>query len=226
MSNKFSPIFVVFAGFFIACLMISNVIAGKLFALGHWALPAGAIIFPITYLFGDVLTEVWGFGPTRFVIWLGFAANIFMSVVFLVVIALPHPGFWTGQSAYAIVLGMTPRLVIASTLAYWCGSFINSFVMSRLKVLTEGKWLWTRTIASTSCGELIDTCIFITISFYGLVPNAVVIQMIILQYIWKVAYEAIATPLTYAIIGWIKKVDSSDVYDKHINYSPFKLGVN
>jgi uncharacterized integral membrane protein (TIGR00697 family) len=158
---QFSKIFVIISSLFLMCLLISNIIAGKLISVYNMVLPAGAVLFPITYIFGDVLTEVYGFKKSRLIIWLGFVCNLFMAAIFTLVIALPHPSFWGGQEAYATVLGMTPRLVFASLVAYFLGEYCNSTVLSKMKLLTEGKWLWTRTIGSTIVGEGIDTIIFI-----------------------------------------------------------------
>ena len=220
-----TPIFLVIASLFITSLLISNIIAGKLMQVSGIVLPSGVILFPITYLFGDVLTEVYGYRKTRLVIWIGFACNFLMAAIFLAVIKLPFPSFWHDQNAYAAVLGMTPRLVAASLIAYWAGEFSNSTVLSVMKKLTGGRLLWTRTIGSTVVGQGVDTLIFITGSFYGLVSGNVLIQMIVAQYIFKVAYETAATPLTYLIVGWLKKVEKSDNFDWEVNYNPFRLEI-
>jgi uncharacterized integral membrane protein (TIGR00697 family) len=208
---------------FVTCLLISNIIAGKLIQVAGLVLPAGTILFPITYLFGDVLTEVYGYRRTRVVIWIGFACNLLMAVIFLVVIALPYPPIWHDQNAYATVLGMTPRLVAASLVAYWAGEFSNSTILSVMKKLTGGRLLWTRTIGSTVVGQGVDTLIFITGSFYGLVPAGVLIQMVVAQYVFKVVYETVATPLTYLIVGRLKRVEQSDSFDWGVSYNPFRL---
>lgn len=218
-----TPIFLVLASLFVTCLLISNIIAGKLMFICGFVLPTGAILFPITYLFGDVLTEVYGYKRTRLVIWIGFACNILMAVVFLIVIALPYPSFWQNQNAYETVLGMTPRLVIASLISYWLGEFLNSTVMSIMKKLTHGKWLWTRTLGSTIIGQAVDTTFFIGIAFYLLIPDRILIQMIIAQYIWKIVYETVATPLTYIIVARIKKAENLNTFDWGVKYNPFRL---
>jgi hypothetical protein len=225
MRKEFSPVFLILACLFVMFLMLSNIIAGKLIQVFGLVLPAAVILFPLTYLFGDVLTEVYGFRKSRLVIWVGFACNALMAVIFLAVIALPYPPFWQNQNAYATVLGMTPRLVAASLLAYWAGEFSNSAVLSLMKKLTGGRWLWTRTIGSTVIGQGVDTLIFITGSFYGLVPGGVLVQMIVAQYVWKVAYETAATPLTYLIVGWLKRVEQVDTFDWGVRYNPFRLEV-
>jgi len=222
-SRFITPTFLSIACLFVTCLLISNIIAGKLIQVAGLVLPAGTILFPITYLFGDVLTEVYGYRRTRVVIWIGFACNLLMAVIFLVVIALPYPPIWHDQNAYATVLGMTPRLVAASLVAYWAGEFSNSTILSVMKKLTGGRLLWTRTIGSTVVGQGVDTLIFITGSFYGLVPARVLIQMVVAQYVFKVVYETVATPLTYLIVGRLKRVEQSDSFDWGVSYNPFRL---
>jgi hypothetical protein len=223
--KEFSPVFLTLACLFVMFLMLSNIIAGKLIQVFHLVLPAAVILFPLTYLFGDVMTEVYGYRKSRLVIWVGFACNALMALIFLVVIALPYPSFWQNQNAYATVLGMTPRLVAASLAAYWAGEFSNSAILSVMKKLTGGRWLWTRTIGSTVVGQGIDTLIFVTAAFYGLVPGGVLIQMVVAQYVWKVAYEGAATPLTYLIVGWLKRVERVDTFDWGVRYNPFRLEV-
>jgi hypothetical protein len=222
---EISKIFVILSGIFITCLLLSNIVAGKLITIWGIVFPSAVILFPITYIFGDVLTEVYGFKKSRLVIWLGFACNALMALLFIVIIALPYPNFWQGQDAYALVLGMTPRIVIASLLAYFAGEFSNSIILSIMKKLTKGKYLWTRTIGSTIVGEGVDSLIFISIAFFGTVPLLVLGTMILAQYIFKVVYEIIATPLTYLVVGWIKKKEHVDVYDYGVKYNPFKLEV-
>jgi uncharacterized integral membrane protein (TIGR00697 family) len=218
-----SPIFLILTCFFVTCLLISNIIAGKLAVFFGITLPAAVIVFPLTYLFGDVLTEVYGYERTRLVIWIGFTANILMSVTFIITIGLPHPVFWGNQAAYATVLGLTPRLVVASLVAYFGGEFANSFVLSKMKILTKGRWLWMRTIGSTAVGEGIDTLVFITLSFVGAVPVAILVEMVFAQYLWKVGYEVLATPLTYLVVGWIKRREAIDTFDYQANYNPFSM---
>jgi len=184
------------------------------------------ILFPITYIFGDVLTEVYGFKRSRLIIWTGFACNLLMAVIFMLVVALPYPEFWEQQDAYAVVLGMTPRVVVASLVGYFLGEFTNSAVLSKLKLLTRGKWLFSRTIGSTIVGEGIDTVVFITIAFAGTVSSSVLLSMIAAQYIFKVVYEILVTPLTYLVVGWVKKKEGVDVYDWGVKYNPFSLEID
>ncbi|HEX2952862.1 MAG TPA: queuosine precursor transporter [Bacillota bacterium] len=225
-SQRFSPLFLGITSIFVSCLLISNIIAGKLISIaGLPPLPAAVILFPITYIFGDILTEVYGFRNARLAIWIGFAANLLMTVFFTLTIILPYPSFWKGQSAYASVLGMTPRIVAASTLAYLAGEFSNSMVLSRLKIWFKGRRLWIRTIGSTVIGEGLDTIVFISLGFAGTMPLAVLLGMMGAQYLWKVTYETFVTPLTYLAIRWVKHYEGIDVYDYTVNYNPFSLKV-
>lgn len=223
--QKISQPFLFIACLFVACLLISNIIAGKLVQIWGIVLPAAVILFPLTYVFGDILTEVYGFRRARLVIWIGFIANLLMAAVFVVTIALPHPAFWNEQSAFRTVLGFTPRLVAASLVAYWAGEFSNSIVLSKVKILTRGRWLWFRTIGSTLVGEGLDTLLFITIAFAGALPAVVLFEMMLAQYVWKVGYEIAVTPLTYLLVGWLKRKEGLDTFDKGIDYNPFRLEV-
>ena len=223
--QKISPLFLLIACLFVTCLLISNIIAGKLVQIYGMVLPAAVILFPLTYVFGDILTEVYGFRQARLVIWIGFIANLLMAAVFILTIALPHPEFWNDQSAFHTVLGFTPRLVAASLVAYWAGEFSNSIVLSKMKILTRGRWLWFRTIGSTVVGEGLDTLLFITIAFAGMLPAVVLFEMMLAQYVWKVGYEIAVTPLTYQVVGWLKGREGLDTYDQGIDYNPFRLEV-
>lgn len=221
--KKISQIFVIIACLFVSSLLLSNVIAGKLISIAGLVLPGAVILFPITYIFGDILTEVYGFKKARMVIWLGFACNILMIGVFALVMVIPSPAFFEGEAAFASVLGMTPRIVMASLLAYFAGEFCNSALLSKMKIMTQGRFLWLRTIGSTLVGEGVDTGLFIVLSFWGLLPSGVLGQMIIFQYVFKVAYEVAITPLTYALVGWLKRKEKMDTYDYGVNYNPFQL---
>lgn len=221
--KEFSRIFVIIGCLFVTCLLISNIIAGRLITIMGLTLPAAVILFPLNYIFGDILTEVYGFKKARLVIWIGFACNILMAGVFALTVALPSPSFWDVEKAYATVLGMTPRIVFASLLAYFIGEWSNAAVLSRMKILTGGRWLWTRTIGSTIVGEGLDTVIFITLVFWGNVPGSVLMQMIMVQYLWKLGYEVAVTPITYAVVGWIKHKEGIDIFDHGISYNPFRL---
>ena len=208
---------------FVTCLLLSNLVAGKMWAVtDSITLPAAVILFPLTYIIGDVFTEVYGFRKARTIIWLGFICSFFAVVIYLITIALPHPGFWEGQEAYAAVLGTTPRVVLASFSGYLFGEFSNSIILSRLKVVTKGKNLWMRTILSTVVGEGLDSVIFIMISFWGTMDNSVVLQMILFQYLFKVSYEVLFTPVTYLVVKLVKRAEGIDIYDEGIKYNLIK----
>ena len=168
--TKITPMFFIIGVSFITCLLISNIISGKLFNIFGFTLTSAVIIFPITYILGDVITEIYGFKLSRLIIWTGFICNIFMAIVFSIVVKLPYPDFWNDQQSYGLVLSSTPRTTLASLLAYFLGTYLNSVVLSKLKVITNGKWLWTRTIGSTLVGEGVDSFFFITIVFWDQVP--------------------------------------------------------
>jgi len=219
-----SSLFLILTALFITCLLISNIIASKLMQIGGVVLPSAVILFPVTYILADVFTEVYGFKKTRLVIWLGFGANAFMSLIFMIAIGLPHPDFFQNQAAYATVLGSTPRILLASLAGYWAGEFSNSIVMSVLKKITAGRFLWTRTIGSTVVGEGLDTVLFIGIAFAGTVPAGALAGMMLAQYLFKVSYEVLFTPLTYLVVGFIKRKERIDTFDTGVVYNPFKLG--
>jgi queuosine precursor transporter len=222
--SSYSPVFLALFALFITCLLVSNIIAGKLILVFGLVLPSAVILFPITYILGDVFTEVYGFRKTRIVIWTGFAANILMSVFFLLAILLPFPPFFKDQEAYARVLGFTPRIVAASLAAYWAGEFANSITLSALKNATRGRWLWTRTISSTVIGQGLDTAIFIGLGFGGIVPPAVLFQLMYAQYGFKVLYEIVLTPVTYLVVRQVKKREGIDTFDLDVAYNPFGMG--
>ena len=221
--KKHSSLFVIIAILFVSSLLLSNVITGKLIIIAGWVLPGAVILFPLTYIFGDVLTEVYGFQKTRLVIWLGFACNLLMVGIFALVMAIPSPGFFKAESAFAAVLGMTPRVVFASLLAYLTGEFCNSVLLSRMKIWTAGRHLWMRTIGSSLIGEGIDSLIFITLAFWGTLPAGILGQMILFQYLFKIAYESAVTPLTYWVVGYLKRQEGYDIYDHGVYYNPFQI---
>lgn len=220
----YSSTFLSLAVLFVTLLLISNIIAGRLILVFGLVLPSAVILFPVTYILGDVLTEVYGFRKARIVIWMGFAANILMSLTFLAAIALPFPSFFTDQDAWAKVLGITPRIVAASLIAYWVGEFANSITLSALKKATKGKYLWMRTISSTILGEGLDTTLFIAIAFTGIVPSPLILQMILAQYLFKVTYEVVLTPFTYLVVGLLKRREKTDAFDVGTIYNPFSIG--
>ena len=221
--NNVTKTFMYLGILYVTCLLLSNLVAGKMWAVTESiTLPAAVILFPITYIFGDVFTEVYGFGKARSIIWMGFFCSFFAVLIYLITIALPHPGYWENQEAYATVLGTTPRVALASFVGYLFGEFSNSMVLSKLKVKTQGRKLWIRTILSTLVGEGFDSVIFIMISFWGTMENSVVLKMILFQYAFKVCYEAIFTPVTYAVVNWLKKKEGIDTFDNGISYNPIK----
>jgi queuosine precursor transporter len=207
---------------FVAVLLISNLASTKILTLGPFTFDGGTLLFPLSYIFGDILTEVYGYQRARKVIWTGFGAALLMSVVLWVVQILPPAADWPNQQAYESLLGFVPRIVLASLVAYFAGAFSNAFLLSKLKIRTKGKYLWVRTIGSTIIGEGIDTTIFCLVAFYGLFPHDVLIAIIVSNYLFKTGVEVIFTPLTYKIVGFLKKHEQVDVYDKGISYNPFR----
>jgi len=209
----------VIVGLFVTSLLTANIIAVKLFVVAGIVLPAGVVIFPLSYLFGDVLTEVYGYAQARRVIWLGFICNLLMVAAVWIAQTLPPAPFWNGQQAYEQILGFTPRLLAASFLAYLVGEFANSIVLAKLKVVTRGRWLWSRTISSTVIGQGLDSAVFITVAFAGTgVPTLA--PVILAQWLFKSAYEILATPLTYLIVIGLKRYEGLDPFDYQTNFSP------
>jgi queuosine precursor transporter len=207
--------------FFVSILLISNVASTKIVDLKWFVFDGGTLLFPLSYIFGDILTEVYGYRKAKHVIWLGFGMASLMAIVFMVVGALPPASDWGNQEAYYAILGLTPRLVFASLIAYFCGSFSNSFILAKMKIWTEGKMLWTRTIGSTLVGELLDSAIFIMIAFYGILPGSLLVTLIISNYLFKSAVEIAFTPLTYKVVKFLKRKEGEDYYDKNTNFNPF-----
>jgi len=208
---------------FVVVLLLSNTVAVKAMRLGPWITDGATLLFPISYIFGDVLTEVYGYARSRRVIWTGFAANAFMAGLYAFVGWMPAAADWPYQDAYAAILGQTPRIVLASLIAFWAGEFCNSYVLARLKVLTRGRWLWTRTIGSTVVGQAVDTSIFVTIVFWGVLPLSGILSIIRFGFIFKVLYETLATPLTYAVVSYLKRAEHEDYYDVGTDFNPFVL---
>ncbi|MCL5676970.1 MAG: queuosine precursor transporter [Firmicutes bacterium] len=213
--------------FFVAILLTSEVAAAKIIRLGALSMTGGVIIFPLSYIFGDILTEVYGYARSRVVIWTGFAAAVLMSLAFLAVGALPSDPFWAeqgGQGAWDLILGITPRIVAGSLLAYFVGEFMNSYVLAKMKLWTTGRWLWTRTIGSTVVGEGLDTVIFVLAAFAGSLPPPLLGRVILSNYAAKVALEVLLTPVTYTVVGFLKRAENEDYYDRHTNFNPFVIG--
>jgi hypothetical protein len=223
--RRYSVQFVIVVAVFITSLIAANIIAVKLVSVGNFVVPAAAvIIFPLSYIFGDILTEVYGYRESRRVIWLGFLCNLVVVVAIWIAQIMPAAPIWDAQAAYERILGFTPRLLLGSFLAYLVGEFVNSIVLARLKVATGGRWLWSRTISSTLVGQALDSAIFISITFGGSVPTDVLLGMIVTQWLAKSAYEAIATPLTYLVVGYLKGKEGIDVFDRDTNLNPLRVG--
>jgi hypothetical protein len=219
----YSSAFVIVVAGFITSLIIANIIAVKLIDVWGWILPAGTIIFPLSYILGDVLTEVYGYRRARQVIWLGFACNLLAVGAILLAMVLPAAGFWDGQDAYERILGYTPRLLMASFAAYLLGEFANSYVLAKMKIVTHGRWLWTRTIGSTLVGQGLDSLVFMTIAFAGAMPPEAFLTAIIVQWLAKSGYEAAVTPLTYIVVNYLKRKEGIDTYDYQISFNPLDL---
>jgi uncharacterized integral membrane protein (TIGR00697 family) len=216
---------------FVTILICSNLIGPAKIAqmdlpiVGVLTFGAGVLFFPISYVFGDVLTEVYGYARSRRVIWAGFAGLAFASFMSAVVVALPPAPFWKNQEAYEIAFGATWRIALASMFAYFCGEFVNSFVLAKMKIATAGRWLWTRTIGSTIFGEGVDSLLFYPLAFYGtgIIPDDKLPTVMLAQFVTKVAVEVLFTPVTYAIVGWLKRAESEDYYDRDTRFTPFSL---
>lgn len=221
--EKFSIWFVLIVGVFVTSLITANIIAVKLVQFGPIVFPAAVVIFPISYIFGDVLTEVYGYSRARRVIWLGFLCNLLAVIAIWVAQIMPSSSFWNGQDAYVQILGYTPRLLVASFIAYLIGEFANSYVLAKMKIVTNGRWLWTRTIGSTLVGEGLDSLVFITIAFVGTIPGSGLLSAIITQWFLKTLYETIITPLTYLVITFLKKEEGIEVYDHKTNFNPLNF---
>lgn len=194
---------------FVVCLLTANIIAVKMVSIGPLVVPAAVVIFPISYIMGDVLTEVYGLARARRAIWLGFGANLVMVIAIVIGQWLPAASFWDAQPAYERILGYAPRLLVASFIGYLAGEFSNSYVMAWMKMFTKGRLLWTRTIASTVIGEGLDSLAFMTIAFVGTMPTAALATALTTQWLFKVVYEALATPLTYGVVAWLKQAETS-----------------
>jgi len=213
------------ASIFIVVLVISNLVGQKICDIGGYPVSGAQLLFPITYIFGDVFTEVYGYGGSRRVIWIGFAANALMAGLGNLIVALPAAPGWKNQEAFAIVFHQVPRLVLASLIAYWCGEFANSFTLAKMKLFTKGRYLWTRTVGSTVVGQAVDTVILSLIAFTGQVPTTELIKLVIAAYLFKVIYEVIATPLTYAIVAFLKRTEGIDTFDYQTRFTPFATEV-
>jgi queuosine precursor transporter len=220
----YSLAFVVVVALFITTLITANITAVKLVGLFGLVLPAAVVVFPISYICGDVLTEVYGYRVARRVIWLGFFCNLLAVVAIYLGGILPAAPFWEGQVAYETILGYTPRLLAASFLAYLVGEFANAIVLAKMKVTTNGRWLWSRTIGSTIIGQGLDSLVFIVLAFVGTIPASAMLAAIMTQWLVKSLYEALATPLTYVVVNRLKRSEGLDVYDRDTSFNPLLIG--
>jgi queuosine precursor transporter len=219
-SSRYSLWFVLIVAIFVTCLITANITAVKLIVVSGLLIPAGIVIFPISYICSDVLTEVYGYRQTRRVIWLGFLCNLLTVIAIWVGQILPAAPFWDGQVAYERILGYTPRLLVSSFLAYLVGEFANAFILAKMKIATRGRWLWTRTIGSTLVGQGLDSLVFVMLAFLGTMPLAAIETAILTQWLVKTAYEAVVTPLTYRIVSCLKRQEGIDVYDYSTRFNP------
>ena len=218
---------------FVVILLVSNLIAQKIcllgpvsvgkWSIGPFAVSGAILLFPITYIFGDVFTEVYGYAASRRAIWLGFFGTALLYVIGAIVIALPSAPGWRNQQAFTTVFGFIPRILSASLIAFWAGEFANSYTMARLKLVTNGRMLWTRTIGSTVIGQAVDTILVVTLTFGGIYSTGILFNIMVTGYALKVAYEVIATPLTYLVVNWLKRAEQSDAFDRHQSFNPFSF---
>jgi uncharacterized integral membrane protein (TIGR00697 family) len=208
---------------FVVVLLISNLVGPKICAIGPFAISAAQLLFPITYIFGDIFTEVYGYGASRRAIWIAFFAEALLAVLGLIAVAAPPHPSWHDQKAFETVFYQYPRMIVASLLAFWCGEFVNSFVMAKMKILTGGRHLWTRTIGSTAAGQAVDTCVVMIVAFAGRTDLSVIVNLILSGYFGKVLYEVLATPLTYLIVNKLKRAEGMDPFDYGTRFNPFRI---
>lgn len=225
MQNKTFKYFDIIMALFVAVLLISNIASTKILDLWRFTFDGGTILFPLSYIFGDILTEVYGYARARRVIWVGFFSALMMALVLLVVEYLPPASDWSFQKDFENILGLAPRIVLASLIAYFAGEFSNSFILAKMKIATKGKKLWLRTIGSTLVGEGIDTIIFITIAFAGVFPNSLLFTLFLSNYIFKCGVEILFTPVTYAGVRFLKQKEDEDYYDYETKFNPFRTTV-
>lgn len=213
-------------GLFVAVLLISNIASTKIIGIWKFTFDGGTLLFPLSYIFGDILTEVYGYKKSRRIIWIGFFCALLMSATLSVIGLIRPAAGWDLQYEYMVILGQTPRIITASLIAYFAGEFSNSYIMAKLKIKTEGRWLALRTIGSTVVGQGVDTVIFVLIAFWGLYPNSLIGLIILSNYVFKVLMEAVFTPVTYKVVGVLKRVERVDYYDIDTDFNPFKFTEN
>ena len=206
---------------FVTVLMVSNLVGPKICAIGPFRISGAQLLFPITYIFGDIFTEVYGYAASRRAIWLGFFASALLAGMGMVTVLLPPAPEWHDQKAFETVFNFVPRMVLASLAAYWCGEFANSYVMAKMKLLTRGKALWSRTIGSTVVGQFVDTIVVMVLAFGGTISAAAILRLIVSGYIGKVIYETVMTPLTYLVVNGLKKHEGVDTFDVSTDFNPF-----
>ncbi len=207
---------------FVVMLLISNLVGQKITAIGPFRVSGAQVLFPITYIFGDVFTEVYGYSASRRAIWIGFLASALLALMGLFTVWLPPAPDWHGQEAFRTVFDFVPRLVAASLIAYWCGEFANSFVLAKMKLWTGGRYLWTRTVGSTVVGQAVDTILVMTLAFGGSLAPSLIVNLIVSGYLFKVTYEVLATPATYAIVNFLKRHEGVDTFDRSTDFNPFR----
>ncbi len=211
---------------FVVVLLVSNLVASKITQIGPLTFSGAQVLFPITYIFGDIFTEVYGYAASRRAIWIGFLASALLAGLGLFAVWLPPaPGF-QNQAAYATIFGVVPRVIASSLIAYWAGEFANSYTLAKLKLLTGGRYLWTRTVGSTIVGQAVDTVLVITLLFAGTLPGATILRLIVSGYLFKVVYEVIATPLTYKVVNFLKRSEGVDAFDRHMHFNPFRASAS
>ena len=208
---------------FVVILLVSNLVAQKLVRIGPVTTSGAMLLFPVTYIFGDIFTEIYGYAASRRAIWLGFFGTALLYGVSALVIALPADPEFKNQAAFVTVFGILPRILVASLAAFWAGEFANSYTMARLKLATKGRWLWTRTVGSTVVGQLVDTTLVVAITFAGTFTAGKLFQVIWQGYLLKVAYEVLATPMTYLVVNWLKRAEHVDTFDTHTDFNPFRF---
>ena len=207
---------------FVVVLLVSNLVAAKLTKIGPLTFSGAQMLFPITYIFGDIFTEVYGYAASRRAIWMGFLASVLLTALGGFAVLLPPAPSFHNQEAYATIFGVIPRVIASSLIAYWAGEFANSFTLAKLKLLTNGKYLWTQTVGSTVVGQAVDTCLVITLLFAGTQPVGTIVSLILSGYVFKVVYEVLATPLTYKIVSFLKRSEGIDAFDRSTNFNPFR----
>jgi queuosine precursor transporter len=223
MKQNVSITFMMAGILFSSCLLISNIIASKIIMIGPWSAPAGVLIFPVTYILNDVIVEVWGYRKARLIIWSGFGVNLLAVIFFSIGMIIPAAPFWQNHEAFVTILGNTPRIAFASLLAYLTGSFLNAIVMSKVKMMMNGKSFSIRAILSTLLGESADSLIFISIAFAGTLPFNIILGMILTQVVIKTVYEIIILPVTIMVVNRVKRIENIDTFDNSVSYNPFLL---